>query len=142
MICEHKRESRFSLRQPQPRPRCQIPERGRGVQNLRLYLLRTVALGYTGQTISRAAVDKCGVFAAALFRSRLGLGTVPSLRTASCPFFNCVYRDFTARCAFDSRSASETERNTLGQPLPLPLTLSLPQLSNETEDGNCFLCPE
>lgn len=30
-----------------------------------------------------------------------------------CPFFNCVCRDFTARCAFDSHTESQAARDTL-----------------------------
>lgn len=118
MICEHKRESR-SAPASTPLP---LPSLGTCLESSWLcagFPLRRL-WAYPGQTISGAAVDKCGVFAAALLHSRLAAAAsapalalapalpIPSLPLSSfchCPFFNCVCRDFTARCAFDSRQS-------------------------------------
>lgn len=123
MICEHKRESR-SAPASTPLP---LPSLGTCLESSWLWLCAGFPLrrlwAYPGQTISGAAVDKCGVFAAALLHSRLaaaaasagsgsgsGSGSPSFLSTSlssfcHCPFFNCVCRDFTARCAFDSRQS-------------------------------------
>lgn len=92
MICEHKRESR-SAPASTPLP---LPSLGTCLESSWLcagFPLRRL-WAYPGQTISGAAVDKCGVFAAALLHSRLAaaasapaLALAPALPLPSLPLF-------------------------------------------------------
>lgn len=93
MICEHKRESRSA---PASTP---LPSLGTCLESSWLcagFPLRRL-WAYPEQTISGAAVDKCGVFAAALLHSRLAaaasapalaLALAPALPLPSLPLFH------------------------------------------------------